>query len=329
MPKTAFERAAYAARWLRSRFIRGGVILLYHRVAEAAAGGRDPFQLRVSRHQFEEHLEAIRQHMRPVSLGEVLDSKVPGKKRKPFVAVTFDDGYADNLHLAKSLLERYEIPATVFVVSGSIGEQFWWDQLARCLLDPEKLPEELELSINGRSVRWKVEEMRVDSRVPLLRSVYRALQPLQPSQRRIVLERLQKWSGNEQEKIGLERAMTRDEILELAGGGLIEVGAHTVSHRRLALLEGAEQRAEIAESQRVLEEVTGKRVKSFSYPYGQRGDYDANTIDHLRRLRFEAACTNVADIVRPSSDPHQLPRLWVRPSTGRAFAARMRRWLHF
>ena len=46
--------------------------------------------------------------------------------------MTFDDGYRDNVHVAKPLLERFEIPATVFVVSAYVDSDrdFWWDELA-------------------------------------------------------------------------------------------------------------------------------------------------------------------------------------------------------
>lgn len=47
-------------------------------------------------------------------------------------AITFDDGYADNLSLAKPMLEEMRAPATMFLTTGAIGllRPFWWDELA-------------------------------------------------------------------------------------------------------------------------------------------------------------------------------------------------------
>jgi peptidoglycan/xylan/chitin deacetylase (PgdA/CDA1 family) len=77
------------------------------------------------------------------------------------VVITFDDGYADNLHNAKPLLERYDIPATVFVTTGHIGHEreFWGDELDRLLLQPSTLPELLGLSINGSPYQWELGEV--------------------------------------------------------------------------------------------------------------------------------------------------------------------------
>jgi hypothetical protein len=74
------------------------------------------------------------------------------------VAITFDDGYADNLHNARPLLERYGMPATFFLTSGYIGREreFWWDELERLILQPGTLPEVLDVSVNGSTYKWKL-----------------------------------------------------------------------------------------------------------------------------------------------------------------------------
>ena len=65
-----------------------------------------------------------------------------GKAKLPrrTVIITFDDGYADNFHTALPLLQEADCPATVFVTAGKIGAErdFWWDELERVILVPDK-----------------------------------------------------------------------------------------------------------------------------------------------------------------------------------------------
>ena len=74
------------------------------------------------------------------------------------MAITFDDGYANNLYQAKPLLEKYQIPATVFVATDYLEKprEFWWDELERIILQTAKLPEELALTINEQPYQWKL-----------------------------------------------------------------------------------------------------------------------------------------------------------------------------
>src|SRR5262245_17293226 len=95
------------------------IILMYHRVVDLPF---DPQLLAVSPSRFREHLEVIRREFRPLSLAEVA-AAVREDRRQPRggVVVTIDDGYADNLANARPLLDRFAVPATVFVATGQIG----------------------------------------------------------------------------------------------------------------------------------------------------------------------------------------------------------------
>jgi peptidoglycan/xylan/chitin deacetylase (PgdA/CDA1 family) len=144
------------ARNRRKRREPRSLILLYHQIAELRS---DPWALRVTPRHFTEHLEVLREHARPIRLQQLskslLDENVPDRS----VVVTFDDGYADNLHNAKPMLERCGIPATIFLVTGNIGREreFWWDELDRIFLQPGTLPETLDLTISERKYRWKLD----------------------------------------------------------------------------------------------------------------------------------------------------------------------------
>ena len=126
-----------AARWLRSRFANGVLTLGYHRIAQVA---RDPYSTCVAPQHFEQHLAVLRQRACPISLGELVSGLERGKLPRRAVVLTFDDGYAETLSQAKPLLKHYQVPATVFVTTGYLGREFWWDELDRIVWSPAVLP---------------------------------------------------------------------------------------------------------------------------------------------------------------------------------------------
>jgi len=151
------QRLRQAARRLKYRFASHALILMYHRVTELP---NDPYLLAVTPKHFAEQLEVIRRYGVPMPLRQMVEALQNGKVPKRAVVVTFDDGYADNLHQAKPLLERYEIPATVFVTAGQVGSrrEFWWDELDRLLLQAGTLPARLQLNLNGNAYERELGE---------------------------------------------------------------------------------------------------------------------------------------------------------------------------
>jgi peptidoglycan/xylan/chitin deacetylase (PgdA/CDA1 family) len=91
-------------------------VILYHRVNDSV---RD--NLTVGIEQFDRQMGLLRENCQPVSIEEVLASKVVPRSRKPAVCVTFDDGYLDNYLNAVPILLRHEIPAAFFVATGIVS----------------------------------------------------------------------------------------------------------------------------------------------------------------------------------------------------------------
>ena len=112
---------------------------IYHRVAVVPS---DPQLLCVTPKHFAEHLDVLQKCMNPMPLRQLVPAvrnrKIPHRR----VIVTFDDGYADNMYIAKPLLERCRIPATVFasmdtsVKHASFGGMSW----SGCCCRPELCP---------------------------------------------------------------------------------------------------------------------------------------------------------------------------------------------
>src|SRR5262245_9223326 len=148
------------ARVLRSYTKRNVITLLYHRVADV---NQDPFELCVTPNNFSEQMDALRAIGNPISLHQLNAGLRNHNLPRRGILLTFDDGYSDNLHNAKPILDRYEVPATVFVAGGYVGfrGEFWWDELENLLLRPGALPEHLEFKLNGTSFKFKLGESAV------------------------------------------------------------------------------------------------------------------------------------------------------------------------
>ena len=96
---------------------------------------------------------------------------------------------------------------------------------------------------------------------------------------------------------------------------MIEIGAHTIDHSILATLPISEQQQQITQSKATLEEIIGKPADSFSYPYGTRSSYTADTVGLVADAGFTCACANFPATVRPTTDPYQIPRILIRDWT--------------
>ena len=105
-------------------------ILMYHRVGNVDI---DPWELAVTPDNFADHMEYIRTRRTPLPMSEFVALNRNAKLPKDAIAVTFDDGYLDNLTRAKPSLSATGVPATIFVVTSCLAtkQPFWWDQLAR------------------------------------------------------------------------------------------------------------------------------------------------------------------------------------------------------
>ncbi len=308
-------------RWLRSRFGRRAVILGYHRIAEDAW---DPYSLCVSPSHFAEHLEVIRERANPIRLSELVRGLEQDRIPPRAVVVTFDDGYADNLYCAKPLLERKAVPATVFVITGSIGGELWWDELAR-IITPAAAAPDLSLELPGTGFRWHPGASgAADPRTELLQALQRVLQSLGDGAREDAMARIRDGLANGTPGPVTHRCLDADELKALVENELIEVGAHSHTHSELTSLTQEEQRREVGKSKAVLEEVVGQPVLGFSYPHGS---FNEETRGIVRECGFASACGSVPDVSRARSDRFSLPRLFVSDTDGSTFGKWLSWWL--
>ena len=118
---------------MRDRLGPRAAVLLYHRVSDTPT---DPYLLRVRTRHFQEQMDVLARRGRVIPLRALAAHHRLGSLPHGAVAITFDDGYIDNLLVAKPILQKHGLSATVFMTAGTIGREreFWWDELERVLL---------------------------------------------------------------------------------------------------------------------------------------------------------------------------------------------------
>jgi len=289
-------------------------ILLYHRIEELE---RDPLGLAVRPSNFAEQLEVL------TGRATTLDEVAAGQARPGAVAVTFDDGYADNLHRALPALQAAGVPATLFVATGNVrtGAGFWWDTLDRLLQEagPDRGSLSIALGADARSWPARSPGQREAAR----RHLHGWLQARPPEQITSALGQLGTWAGGDPHATpGRDRPLTVTELCELARAGPVALGAHTRTHRSLAASAPAIQREELAGSAEDLRRWTGERPGAVSYPFGVPGvDVDAATLAAAAQAGFRAGVVNAPGRVTARSPRLALPRLTAPDVPGEAFAA--------
>jgi peptidoglycan/xylan/chitin deacetylase (PgdA/CDA1 family) len=312
----AVAKIAYdwSSRMTRRSSHPHGFILMYHRVASPLV---DPWKISVSEDNFAEQMRALREIADVVPLEDLPHALRKGRRSKTVAAVTFDDGYLDNLLAAKPVLDTLDIPATVFVPTGWIGNPrpMWWDRLAHALLATEMLPPDVELFADGQDFSWH--ETAVNgtglvgrrARSRLHRTVWTKMRKLpDDNARQSLLDALVEILGTDETPVRDYRPMTTEELHRLVANGRISIGSHSVTHPTLPGIDRDAKAWEIETSARQFEEIFGNRPTTFAYPYG---DLDEESVQFVRSSGYTVACSTRQDLMWADDDPHLLPRIGV------------------
>ncbi|ALC15485.1 polysaccharide deacetylase [Desulfuromonas soudanensis] len=295
------------------------VVLLFHRVTVLSS---DPERLAVSPDNFRRQMGFLKERFRLVRLEEDWSAL-----SEPAVAVTFDDGYADNVLEALPILEDVGVPATFFISTGHMGtdKEFWWDRMERILLRGVNLPAAFTLVDCRYGQSWPTETAA--ERQTLYHALNALAQKVEIGRIDGWLEQLAAWSGQQEGGAGVNRTLTREELRVLGRSPWATVGAHTVSHAALSALSTERQREEIFVSKETLEKELDKKIEVFSYPFGNRAHYNRDSIALCRQAGFLKAAANFPGQVHRWTDPYQLPRRVVRNWDLDTFAGHMKNWV--
>ncbi len=322
LPPGARHRLRLWARSWRLPFVGRGAILLYHRVTTLA---NDPWTLAVPPKAFAAQMAMLARHTTCLPLPEFLERRAAGSLPQNATAVTFDDGYADNLHEALPLLECYGVPATVFILTGFVGSETepWWDRLEQAVFATPELPDGIELAAGETRIGWTRPAAGRDDadRHALHQALYEAIIGLDTEPREAALLGLWRQLGAAPKLRPSHRPLTLDELHELAAHELITIGAHTRTHPQLAAIPADRQAEELATSKATLETWLGRTVDLVAYPHGA---HDDTTCRLAAELGFRAGFTTEPRVVPHRFAPFRIPRINIEAQDSQRFAAQLR-----
>jgi len=299
------------------------VILMYHRVA---APPFDPFGLCVAPAIFARQIAWLRSKRTVVSTDELVATLRSRRPATGSIAVTFDDGYADNAAVAAPILAREGCPATVFVTTGAIdsGNPYWWDELAALVIGSQEAAR-FDIRIPGirltaewgrpdgatRAIAdWRVGMPAPDARCAAYLALWKQLQRADAEARDQAMAALRhhlpRPANLDDETIG--RPMNGPELRSLTDMG-VYLGGHARTHTPLPLGSVSKQREEIEGGRHDLAILSETYASGFAYPYGQ---WDRQTRSAVRQAGFSWAVTTKEMAVNPQRyDLYALPRLAV------------------
>lgn len=314
--KYAAIRAAFEMLWLarlpalfnmlsRAR----GVIFTLHRVLPDDPAPFSPNAILQVRPDFLDYvIERVRDlGIDIVSLDEALERLAAPRKGRPFVVLTFDDAYRDNLRHALPILTRHEAPFTLYVPTAFVDGvgQLWWQAIEDVIARQQAVAFTEDGDTEYVDTRTTAEKNAAFDRL------YWRLRTLPEPDRLALLAEFTANYGYDLEKQCRDLIMDWQELRLFAGDPLCTIGAHTVNHYELAKLPAEQARNEMIQSVEVIEAQFGLRPAHLSYPLGGPLSCGPREFELARELGFRTAVTTRPGGLYPHhlDQPTALPRV--------------------
>jgi peptidoglycan/xylan/chitin deacetylase (PgdA/CDA1 family) len=295
------------------RFRSGSVLILaYHSVSADREAQADFINTGITTNNqlFEEHMKILQKEFHPVTLDNIADW-FNGLQSLPSgsVAVTFDDGFADNYHVAAPLMEKYGIRGTIYLTIDPIqSRKLPWFCRTFFLFRQAKR-QNLVLTDSEIKKTWNLGDPK-ENREAFVYYSYPCAK-LVGERLENYVEKLEEWFGFKLDFTRCPPMMNFEQARELRKRGHI-IGNHTFSHGNIAHIPPESLHHEIAGANEILEQELGEQVEHFSYPHPCLDpQWNKNTLEETKKLGFKTAVLTSFGSVAPNVSPLLLPRLMI------------------
>lgn len=288
-------------------------VLIYHRVPQRpdALLPGEPGAA-----EFEGTMQWVKSIFNVVPLADGIAGLKAGKLPARALAITFDDGYANNARVAAPILRRLGLPATFFIATGFLdGGRMFNDTVIEAVRGFRG--DVLDLNAIGLGAHAMA---TLDERRAAIDAILTGIKYRPEGERADLAEQV---ADIARVTPPTDLMMSSAEAAGLARDGF-ELGGHTVSHPILAQVDAATARDEIVRGRARVDELAGRRTRLFAYPNGKpQRDYVAASSELVKELGFDGAVSTSRGAARVGSDPYEVPRFTPWQRTPLRFCAQL------
>lgn len=277
------------------------VAVLFHHLTDGARWSHDdPFVaglgIDMPVERFADRIDSLSRRYEVVGLDSVLadEERSGGRKR---LVICFDDAYASVVELAAPLLAERGLPWCFFINPGLVGNTtIALDNFITYVSN-----------VFGPAPLAKAAACEVSSPGSLLRG---KLAYFTPDERRQFVSRLAKDVHLDPAAMAAEASLylEAEDVRALADAG-VEIGNHTADHVSCRVLDEDSSEEQVIRSSRDIARLSGRPVRSFSYPYGSRADVTPLLTRQLQRSGHACAFLVEGRDNNLKTDPYQLHRI--------------------
>ncbi len=286
------------------------VVLAYHSVSRDRRGQAFCVNpgITTEAERFRDQMKLLRQHYRPITLDDIAAWLRDGKPLpRRGVAVTFDDGFADNAEVAAPIMEESGIYGAFYLTVDSVAQQElpWFCRVEYLFRRAER--EKRILRSPDDSEQWKMDDP-AQYRAAYVRWAYPCARLSGDGQRKH-LESVETLFGDRLDSATAPRMMTFEQARELRRRGHI-VGNHTLSHANMAHVSPEDLRREIVGADEILSKELGEKVEHFSYPHPcLQPQWNEASLALTEELGYRTAVLTQHGTVTKKTPPLSIPRL--------------------
>jgi peptidoglycan/xylan/chitin deacetylase (PgdA/CDA1 family) len=283
-------------------------ILMYHRFSRGEEFGK------TSQKTFEAHLKYLTKHYRTIPLDKLIEYRRNGESVPPrSAAITIDDGYRDFYDIAFPILKKFNVPATLYVVTGFVDGKSWiWTDKARYIL-ANTSADRCDIIIGSKKIKVCLSDN--ESRQKAAGLINSELKKMSDGEKDVMLKQLASQMDvtvpdlptDEFKPLGWSEAREMQEAN-------IEIGSHTANHPILTNVSDDVLADELRMSKSMLEEKLQKQLIHFCYP---NGNVSKRERDAAEKSGYASSVTTELRLCENDDDTFLLPRIDAEPEMHR------------